>query len=97
MLCLGSQTYCCYDVTFKKFKLGSKGLNKHVLEQGGNGLLEKYKSILNKKINFTSNKRGFRTNDYPLATYQQLKKGISYFYPKRIAESDGIHTQTPKL
>ena len=28
MLCLCSKTYCCYDVTSKKLKFSSKGLNK---------------------------------------------------------------------
>ena len=32
MLCLCSNTYCCYDVTSNKLKFSSKGLNKRVLE-----------------------------------------------------------------
>ena len=41
MLCLCSKTYCCYDVTSNKPKFSSKGLNKRVLEQSGDGTLEK--------------------------------------------------------
>ena len=40
MLCLCSKTYCCYDVTSNKLKFNSKGINKLVLEQSGDGPLE---------------------------------------------------------
>ena len=53
--------------------------------------------VLNEKVNVTSNKRGFRTNNHFLGTYEQVKKGLSYFYSKRIIETDGIHTQPPNL
>ena len=83
MLCLCSKTYCCYDVTSNNFKFSSKGLNKRVLEQSGDVPLEKFRRGLNEKVNVTSNKRGFRTNNHSVATYEQVKKGLSYFYPKR--------------
>ena len=72
MLCLCSKTYCCYDVTSNKPKFSSKGLNKRVLEQSGDGLLEKYRRVLNEKVNVTSNNRGFRTNNHSVATYEQV-------------------------
>ena len=97
MLCLCSKTYCWYDVTFNKLKFSSKGLNKRVLEQSGDGQLEKYRWVLNEKINVISNNRGFRTNNHIVATYEQVKKGLSYFYRKRIVASDGIHTQLLNL
>ena len=97
MLCLCSKTYCCYDVTSNKLKFSSKGLNKRVLEQNGDGPLEKYRRVLNEKVNVTSNNRGFRTNNHSVPTYEQVKKGLSYFYPKRIVETDGIHTQPLNL
>ena len=40
-LCLSSKTYCCYNVTSYKLKFISKGLSMRVLEQSGDGLLEK--------------------------------------------------------
>ena len=46
MLCLCSKTYCCYDVTSNKPKFSSKGLNKRVLEQSGDGPLEHYRRVL---------------------------------------------------
>ena len=97
MLCLCSKTYCCYDVTSDKLKFSSKGLNKRVLEQSGDGPLEKYRRVLNEKVNVTSNNRGFRTNNHCVATYEQVKKRLSYFYPKQIVETDGIHTQPLNL
>ena len=93
MLCLCSKTYCCYDVTSNKPKFSSKGLNKRVLEQSGDGPLEKYRRVSNEKVNVTSNNRGFRTHNHSVATYEQVKKGLSYFRSKRIVETDGIHTQ----
>ena len=97
MLCLCRNTYCCYDVTCTKLKFSSESLNKRVLEQSCDGQLEKYQRVLNEKVNVTSHKRGFRTNNHSVATYEQIKKGLSYFYPKRIVESDRIHTQPFKL
>ena len=86
MLCLCSKTYCCYDVTSNKLKFSSKSLNKRVLQQSGDGPLEKYRRVLNEKVNVTSNKRGFRTNNHSFATYDQTKKCLSLFYPKRITQ-----------
>ena len=97
MLCLCSKTYCCHDVTSNKLKFGNKGLNKRVLEQCGDGPLEKSRRVLNEMVNVTSNNRGFRTNNHSVATYEQVRKGLSYFCPKRIVEIDGIHTQPPNL
>ena len=97
MLCLRSKTYCCFEVTSKKLKISSKGLNKRVLEQNGDGTLEKYRRVSNEKVNVTSNNRGFRTNNHSVANYEQVKKGLSYFYPKRIVETDGLHIQPLNL
>ena len=97
MLCLCSNTYCCNDVTSKKLKFSSNCPNKRVLEQSGDGPLEKCRRVLNEKVNVTSNNRGFRKNNHSVATYEQVKKGLSKFYPKRIVESDGIHTQPLNL
>ena len=101
MLCLCSRKYCCCDcccdVTSKKLKFSNKGLNKRVLEQSGDGPLETYRRVLNEKVNVTSNNRGLRTNNGSVANYGQVKENLSYFYPKRIVESDGILTQPLNL
>ena len=93
MLCLCSKTYCCYDKQTKKYKLSSKGLNKRTLEDCGDGPMSKYGKVLEESVNVTSTNRGFRTIHYSVATYEQTKKGLSYFYPKRVVEEDGIHTK----
>ena len=69
MLRLCSKTYCCYDVTSNKPRLSSKGTNKRVLEESGDGPLEKNRRVLNETVNVTSNNRGFRTNNHSVATY----------------------------
>ena len=97
MTCLGSKTYCCYDVNFNKFKFSSEGLNKRVLEQSSDGSLKKYRRVLKEKVNLTSNNRGFRKNSHSVATYEQAKKGLSYIYSKRIVQTERIHTQPPIL
>ena len=90
-LCLCSKTYCCYDNKSDKFKFSSKGLNKRVLEDSGDGPMSKYRRVLDEAINLTSTNRGFRTINHMVATYEQTKKGLSYFYPKRQVQDDGIH------
>ena len=97
MLSQCSKTFCCYDVTSKKPNFNSKGLNERVLEQSGDGPLEKYRKVLNEKVNVISSNRGFRTNNHSVATYEQVEKGLSYVYPNRIVETNGIHTQSLDL
>ena len=93
MLCLCSKTYCCYDSNSNKYKFSSKGLNKRTLEDCGDGPMAKYRKVLDEFLDVTSTERGFRTVHHSVATYEQTKKGLSYFYPKRIVDDDGIHTR----
>ena len=53
--------------------------------------------VLDKDINLTSTKRGFKTINHMVATYEQTKKGFSYFYPKRQVQDDGIHAKPLNL
>ena len=92
MICLCSKTYCCYDKKTDKIKFSSKGLNKRTLQEAGEGPLEKYRRVLVEMENIKSTNRGFKVHNHAVATYEQTKKGLSYFYPKRIVEDDGIHT-----
>ena len=94
MLCLCSKTNCCYDKQTNKHKFSSKRLNKRTLEEcGDGGPMPKYRKVLEEAVNITSTNRGFRTSQHSVATYEQTKKGLSYFYPKRKVEEDGIHTK----
>ena len=97
MLCLWSKTYCCYDNKSDKFKFSSKGLNKRVLEDSGDGPMSKYRRLLDEAINLTSTNRGFRFISHMVATYEQTKKGLSCFYPKRQVQDDGIHKEPLNL
>ena len=92
MLCLKSKTYCCYDSKSQKYKFSSKGLNKRALEDSGDSPMAKYRQVLDEAVNLKSKNKGFKTIKHAVATYEQTKKGQSYFYPKRGVEFDGIHT-----
>ena len=92
--CLCRKTYCCYDKHTNKYKFSSKGLNKRTFEDcGDGGPMSKNRNVLEETVKETSTNRGFRTIRHSGATYEQTKKGLSYFYPKRILEEDGIHTK----
>ena len=97
MLCLCSKTYCCYDKQTNKYKFSSKGLNRRTLEDCGDGSISKYRKVLEEAVNVTSTNRGFGTIQHSVATYEQTKKGLSYFYPKSTVEEDGIQTKPLNL
>ena len=75
-----------------KYKFSSKGLNKRALEDSGNGPVPKYQKVMDEKVNEKSTNRGFRTINHVVATYEQTKKGLSYFCLKRKVQIDGLHT-----
>ena len=54
--------------------------------------MEKYRSVMDEITNLNSTNGGFRTINHFVATYEQTKRGLSYFYPMRIVQSNGIHT-----
>ena len=89
MLCLCSNTFCCYDRKSNKYKFSSKGLNKRTLEDCGFGPMSKYPKVLEE----AATNRRFRTMKHIVATYEQTKKGLSYFCQKRLVEEDEIHTK----
>ena len=55
--------------------------------------MSNYRKVLEEAVNVTSTNRGFRTIQHSVSTYDRRKKGLSYFYPKRLVEEDGIHTK----
>ena len=59
--------------------------------------MAKYRQVLDEAVNLKSTNRGFKTINHAVVTYEQLKKGLSYFYPKREVEGDGIHTEPVNL
>ena len=59
--------------------------------------MAKFRKVLDEFIDITSTNRGFRTVHHSVAIFEQTKKGLSYFYPKRIVDADGIHTRPLSL
>ena len=92
MLCLCSKTHCWYDRKRTRTNSVAKD-SKRTLEDCADGPMSKYRKVLQEAVNVTSTNRGFRTIQHSVATYEQTKKGFSYFYPKRIVEEDGIRTK----
>ena len=93
MLCLCSKIYCSCDRKSNKYKFICKGLNNRTLEDCGDGPMSKYRQVLEEAVNVTSTNRSPRKMKHSVATYEQTKKGLSYFYPKRPVEENGIHTK----
>ena len=54
--------------------------------------MAKYRKVLDETENVTSINRGFHTKNNCVAPFEQTKKRILLFYPKRIDEADGIPT-----
>ena len=79
------------------YDISSKSVNKRVLEQSGNGSLEKIRCIPDENVSITSTNRGFPTKNHAVGTKEQIEKGLSYLYPKRNVERDGIHTRPLNL
>ena len=76
------------------YKFNSKDINKRTLEDCGNGgPMSKYRKSLEESVKVTSTNRGFRTIQHSAPTYEKTNKGLSYFYPKRMVEEDGINTK----
>ena len=60
--CMCSKTYCCYDSKSQKFKLSSKGLNKHELKDSADYPMAKYRQVLEEAVNLKSTNRGFKSD-----------------------------------
>ena len=59
--------------------------------------MTKYRRVLYEAAKFTPTNRGFRTVNHMVATYEQTKKKINCFYPKRQVQDDGIQTKPLNL
>ena len=55
--------------------------------------MSKNRKKLEEAVNVSSTNRGFRTMKHSVASYEQTKKGLSYFHPKHLVEEDGIHAE----
>ena len=77
------------DTEEKKYKFSSKGIQK----DKNDITKERFQNVLNDpKYKDVCTNRGFRVIDNHMITYTQEKKGMSYYYDKRIVLSDGVST-----
>ena len=83
MLWVCSKSYHCYETTFNKLNLRSKGLKKRKLVQNGDVPPEKNLKLLDDRVNFTYINRSFRTKDKTAAFFKQTKRGFFYFFSER--------------
>ena len=75
---LSSKTYCCFGA-YDKFSC--KGVNK-----------EKYLNVRLTKQSCAGLNKGFRVVNNSMYTYEQVRYGFSYFYPKRKVLEDKVTT-----
>ena len=61
------------------------------------GQFQKHRKVLDESLNVIPAIRVFLTFSHSVATYEQTMKGLSYFYPERIVEKNGIHTKPWQL
>ncbi len=81
--------YCCADITEKDFKLSAKGIKK----KSNNVNYQIFNDVLfNHNRDMVLNK-GMKYINGTMKSYEQVKKGLSYAYHKRIVQNDGITTR----
>ena len=85
MICLSSKVYFAWSELLTK--ISCKGV-----QQGRNALTKKdFLDVLKKHIFYAVN-TGIISDGPAMKTYIQLKKGMTYFYPKRKVLADGVST-----
>ena len=82
---LSSKTYYCFGA-YDKFSC--KGVNKKTNDINK----EKYVNVLLTKQSSAGLNKGFRVVNNSMYTYEQVRDGFSYFYPKRKVLEDGVTT-----
>ena len=61
-------------------------------EHCGDGPFPKCRKVLEEIVKVTSTSRSSRTLQHAFAIYEQTKKNLSFLYPKRRNQPDGIDT-----
>ncbi len=85
IIALCSKTYFCFGATEK---FSCKGLNRR-----NNQLTkEKYMTVLNTRSSGGGVNKGFIMKHGVMFTYEQRRTALTYFYPKRKVEDDGVST-----
>ena len=83
---LSSKTYYCFGA-YDKFSC--KGVNKKTNDINK----EKYVNVLLTEQSSAGLNKGFRVVNNSMYTYEQVRDGFSYFYPKRKVLEHGVSTQ----
>ena len=60
-------------------------------------LWQSIETFLDEFNNVFSTNIGLRTVNHGVATYEQTKKGLSYFYPKSFVDAGSIHIRLLNL
>lgn len=94
IVALNSKTYICSSAPVEgqhngRTKLSSKGLSKRT----NNLTLNHYKKVLRSRRHLNGVNTGFVRKRNNTVTYSQIKRGLSYFYGKRLVCSDGVTTR----
>lgn len=94
MICLNSKVYHCWSDEIDEngeiiVKTSCKGVQKK-----RNVLVKKdfLEMLTNPHQNHTIENSGFIREGTNILTYTQMKKGLNYFYAKRIVLADGVTT-----
>ena len=90
IIALCSKTYYCFGATNK---FSSKGLSKRL----NNLTKESYLDVLTSRNNGGGVNKSFRTDGAVIYTYQQHRSSLSFFYPKRIVQDDGVSTKPTRV
>ena len=91
MICLNSKVYHIWTLD-GKFKTSSKGM-----QERNEIKKEEFLDVLKNKMEHLVQNAGFINDGLQKKTYTQTKKGLNYFYCKRIVLEDGIHTTHLKI
>ena len=81
--------YCASDISEEKIKFSCKGIQK----DGNDVSYKKFKDVLFNKHEDKVLNKGFRYVEGYMKSYEQIKKGLSFAYHKRIVQPDGITTK----
>ena len=84
------------DSTPGQVKFSMKGVNEGQFKNP----MSHYKHVLTSVENFRARNSGIRAKDQSMATYQQRKNALTYFYPKHKVLEDGrltVHLRTSHM
>lgn len=90
---LCSKTYCCQSDE-SGLKFSCKGIQRDKIREE---TYARYDRVLQSKESSGAMNMGFRVKENTVWTYQQFRKGLSYFYCKRLVKPDGVNTDALNL